>query len=140
MFTITKKITKMDSGNALKNFIGSVLGNNSANAQHTSSQQYFGQQHNDVDNKKYETTEATDIYPSKLKGPSPPVNMLNDDGVDINHILQTMNERKREKEGPSADLDVDPVLESTDDILKSIPIVQKKRGRGRPKKNASLHL
>jgi hypothetical protein len=141
MFTITKKITKMDSGNGLKNFIGSVLGNHSASAgQPGSQQQYYGQQSNDQERNKYDSTEATDIYPSKLKGPSPPVNMLNNDGVDINQILQTMNERKREKEGPSADLDVDPVLESTDDILKSIPIVQKKRGRGRPKKNASLHL
>lgn len=137
MFTITKKITKMDSGNALKNLIGSVLGNNSSGnpVQQQQQEAYFN---NAQRKENYETTEATDIYPSKLKGPSQTLNELNNDGVDINQILQTMNERKREKEGiPQG---VDPEVESTDDILKSIPIVAKKRGRGRPKKNASLHL
>lgn len=132
MFTITKKITKMDSGNALKNFIGSVLGNNSSPP--PQQQAYYEK------NKNNETTEATDIYPSKLKGPSQRLNEINNDGVDINAIIQTMNERKREKEGIPAGFDVEPEVESTDDILKSIPIVAKKRGRGRPKKNASLNL
>lgn len=136
MFTITKKITKMDSGNALKTLIGSVLGNNSSPPPQQQQQAYYGKDKNN------ETTEATDIYPSKLKGPSQTLNDINNDGVDINAIIQTMNERKREKEGIPAgfDVQVDPEVESTDDILKSIPIVTKKRGRGRPKKNASLNL
>jgi hypothetical protein len=73
-----------------------------------------------------ETTE--DARPSKMKDPE-----IFQDDVDLDNILKTMKERKREKERQE-------ITETSDDILKSIPMTQK-RGRGRPKKtNNSLRM
>jgi hypothetical protein len=74
-------------------------------------------------------TETTDDFlPSKMKVPE---NFQ--DEIDLDNILKTMKQRKREKERQE-------VTETSDDILKSIPMTQK-RGRGRPKKsNNSLRM
>ena len=39
---------------------------------------------------------SDDAMPSKMNGPN--TNYINGNGVDIDNILKTMNERKREKE------------------------------------------
>jgi hypothetical protein len=147
MFTISKKITKMDSSNAFASFIGNLVG--SKNNQQVPQQQYqqqvpqqyqqqvpqqyqqqYQQQQIVLENYKRDAiTETTDDgMPSKMKDPD----NIQDD-IDLNNILRTMRERKNEKERQE-------VTETTDDILKSIPMAQK-RGRGRPKKsNNSIRM
>jgi hypothetical protein len=110
MFTISKKITKLDSSNAFSNIIGSFVG---AQAKPNIPQPTHVQSHYS------ETTE--DLRPSRMKAPPA-------DDIDISNILKTMNERKREKEQV-------PRSETSDDVFKSIPNLQKK-GRGRPRKAA----
>jgi hypothetical protein len=115
MFTISKKITKLDSSNAFKNIIGSFVGQ----------QQKSNQQQREAT----ETTE--DLRPSKIRAPE-----SNADGIDINNILRTMDARKREK-----DRELEQIIEereTSDDIFKSIPLNSAKRGRGRPKKNGTI--
>jgi hypothetical protein len=149
MFTISKKITKMDSSNAFASFIGNLVGSKN-NQQVPQQQQYQQQQYQQqqvpqqyqqqyqqqypqqivLENYKRDAiTETTDDgLPSKMKDPD----NIQDD-IDLNNILKTMRERKNEKERQE-------VTETTDDILKSIPMTQK-RGRGRPKKsNNSLRM
>ena len=143
MFTISKKITKMDSSNAFASFIGNLVGskNNQQVPQQQYQQQYqqqvpqqyqqqYQQQQIVLENYKRDAiTETTDDgMPSKMKDPD----NIQDD-IDLNNILRTMRERKNEKERQE-------VTETTDDILKSIPMAQK-RGRGRPKKsNNSIRM
>lgn len=112
MFTISKKITKLDSSNAFKNIIGSFVG-----------QQQKGNR---------EVTETTeDLRPSKMRPPE-----SNADGIDINNILRTMDARKREKDRELEQIiEAGGKTETSDDIFKSIPLNSTKRGRGRPKKN-----
>jgi hypothetical protein len=106
MFTISKKITKLDSSNAFSNIIGSFVGAQSK-PQPPPPSHYS------------ETTE--DPRPSRMRAPPA-------EQIDISNILKTMNERKREKEQV-------PASETSDDVFKSIPTLQKK-GRGRPRKAA----
>lgn len=117
MFTITKKITKMESSNPFKNFIGSFVG---GNQQPMKPQQY---QETYQDNRQTIMSESTDDGPSKLRDP-------NADDVDLNNILKRMNERKQEKE---KELQKKLETESSDDLFKSIQLSQGKK-RGRPRK------
>jgi len=105
MFTISKKITKMDTSNMFTNLLGNVLGNQQAHP--------IPHQPQNV----YHHTETTEDGPSKLKEPM--------DNIDINNILKTMNERKLEKQGSDA---------VSEDVLKNINLNNGKKGRGRPKK------
>ena len=77
---------------------------------------------------KSETTE--DLGPSKMNNPNN--NYISPDGIDIDNILKTMNERKMEKEQEN-------VTETSDDILKSIPMNMQKK-RGRPKKGNVVRM
>jgi len=153
MFTITKKITKMDSSNAFKNFIGSFLGSNSQQQQQQQQQQeqmiqeqimqqqmmqqqmmqqQMMQQQMMQQQQNGETDTTTDdVFPSKLQGPLP------EDGVDINNILKTMNERKKEKDKELEQLLESGKTEASEDIFRNIN-VNPKRGRGRPKKNVNV--
>ena len=135
MFTVSKKISKMDSSNAFKNIIGSFVGGKEAaqppQPQYSVPNEQYIPSPQDLSNRKYrapvsETTE--DFVPSKLKGPSNPLSGVNTEGVDINNILQTMNERKREKMAETARTD------TSDEVFKNIPMNTQKRGRGRPRK------
>jgi hypothetical protein len=117
MFTISKKITKLDSSNAFSNMIGSLV-SKAPPPQQSAPQQYYG---GDDDS---ETTE--DFTPSKMR--EPPAGGLNTaDKLDISQILKTMNERKIERAQD----------EDSDDVFKSIPIQNKTKRRGRPKKAGS---
>jgi hypothetical protein len=111
MFTISKKITKMDSSNMFKNMFGGLMNGN-------------GNDHgNEVPPQNVAMTETTeDVMPSKLSGPQ---------SVDINNILKTMQERKNEKvKGTENE-------ESNSEVLfKTIAMKNKKRGR--PKKTQVL--
>ena len=142
MFTISKKITKMDSSNPFASIIGNLVGNKSQQPQQQYQQQYQQQQYQQqyqqqqyqqqqyqqpyipnpadlADRKRDMITETTDDFlPSKMKDPE---NFQ--DEIDLDNILKTMKQRKREKERQE-------VTETSDDILKSIPMTQK-RGRGR---------
>ena len=142
MFTISKKITKMDSSNPFASLIGNLVGNKSQPQQYQQQPQQYQQQYPQqyqqpyipnpadlADRRRDLVTETTDdILPSKIKDPE---NFQ--DEIDLDNILKTMKERKREKERRE-------ITETSDDILKSIPMAQK-RGRGRPKKtNNSLRM
>jgi hypothetical protein len=118
MFTISKKITKLDNSNAFKNIIGSFMGQQQ-------------QQKVNVQQQREMTETTEDFRPSKLRPPE-----SNADGIDINNILRTMDARKREK-----DRELEQIIESeaSDDIFKSIPLNSAKRGRGRPKKNGGIN-
>lgn len=140
MFTISKKLTKMDSNNALGSLLGGLMGK-SNNQQQYNQQQYnqqqyyqqqqYNQQHNYIPDPselrgQREYTETTDDgLPSKMSGPSKNIQ----DNIDLDNILRTMQERKREKQNE--------ITETSDDVLKNIDINNKKRGRGRPKKAVS---
>lgn len=113
MFTISKKITKLDSSNAFSNMIGSLV-SKAPPPQQSVPQQYYG----DDDS---ETSE--DFTPSKMREPhSGGLNTT--DKLDISQILKTMNERKIERAQD----------EDSDDVFKSIPMQNKAKRRGRPKK------
>lgn len=151
MFTISKKITKMDPENTIKSLLGNFMGQQAQQQpqqyfqppqQHPQQhpQQYYQQPQqqfnipsaNDIRNNNYEVSETTeDIRPSKLKGPA---NIQNGDGIDINNILKTMNDRKKEKDKEMEKLIDSLKTDTSDDVFKSISLNNRKRGRGRPKK------
>jgi hypothetical protein len=140
MFTITKKITKSDSNNALKNFIGGLMGGNKQQQPQEVPQQYQQQyqqqpkyQYNipnpsDLRNVR-ENTETSDGGPSRLSGPNS--NYISSDGIDIENILKTMNDRKKEKLERT---------ETSDDVMRNIPIGTKRNKRGRPPKKANQNV
>lgn len=123
MFTISKKITKMDSGNPFKSFIGGFM-NNQQQPKTT-----YVPSANDLRNDNTSET-SDDNMPSRMNGPNS--QYINGNDIDINNILKTMNERKLEKQHQS---------EVSDDIFKNIAINKTKR-KGRPKKvnNNSVRL
>jgi hypothetical protein len=150
MFTISKKITKMDPASMLKNLMGSV--GQSQQQQYNQQQyqqvnlpppqQHFQHQqtyiptpqqlnHSHATYRSERTDTIDDMGQSKMRAP----NMGMDDNVDINNILKTMNDRKREK-----DKDLEKLLDTdSSDVFKSIPLNMNKKGgkaRGRPKKNS----
>jgi hypothetical protein len=112
MFTITKKITKMESSNPFKNFMGAFAGGQ------MQQQQYREPTHIS------ETSD--DGEPSKLKDPSG-----NNNDIDLDNILRKMKEKKQEKENQ---LQKKLETESSDDLFRSIQLSQGKK-RGRPKKS-----
>jgi hypothetical protein len=123
MFTITKKITKMDSSNPFKNFIGNFVGGQVP--------QQMPQQHYQETYVTERQSESTDEGgPSKMQDPN-----LNGGDINLNDILKKMNEKKQEKE---RELQKKLETESSDDLFKSIQLSQGKK-RGRPRKaNPSL--
>uniref|UniRef100_A0A6C0E0G5 Uncharacterized protein n=1 Tax=viral metagenome TaxID=1070528 RepID=A0A6C0E0G5_9ZZZZ len=135
MFTITKKITKMESSNSFMNMIGSMMGK--GQQQPPPPQQHVYQQpvyqkpafETSYGGEAQTGTETSeDHMPSKLQGPNKIVN--ENDRLDLENILKTMNERKNS--APQAETDN---MSATEELLRSIPIA-KKKGRGRPRKNA----
>ncbi len=168
MFTISKKISKLDTSSMMTSLLGGLMNNKSQQQQQQQNfyqqqqqqQQNFYQQQqqqqqpnvyqqniqpnffqqasneNDIRlpnpsqlrRNKSETTE--DFTPSKMNSPNN--NYISPDGIDIDNILKTMNERKMEKEQEMA-------TETSDDILKSIPMNMQKK-RGRPKKNNVVRM
>ena len=160
MFTISKKITKLDSNNALKSLIGGLMGNNQPQQQYQQQpqqqyqqqpQQQYQQQYQQQPQQQYQQQyqqqpqqQYQQMYipnPSELRNSKNvsettddrfPSKMNAPDDIDINNILKTMNERQKEK-------DIRENTETTEDILKNITINSKKaRGRGRPKKNNGI--
>lgn len=146
MFTVSKRIAKLDSNNALKSLLGNFMTNQQKPVQqqpvyHQSkptsnnfpgvpmtqmnmpgvsmAPQYYSGQQDDV---------SSEDGPSKLSGPS---NLNMNDEIQLQNIIKTMNERKQQ-EHILQNLSEN---ENTEDILRNIPINNNKRGRGRPKKN-----
>ena len=163
MFTISKKITKMDTGDTFTSLLGGLMGNKGSQVQQSQSPQQQPpltqfqqpQQPNFYNHRQFsipnssavkvpnvydlrasrngidDSDTSDDVMPSKMNGPN--TNYINGNGLDIDNILKTMNERKREKE----------IQEATEasDIVKAVPINKRGRGRGRPKKtNVSLNF
>jgi hypothetical protein len=121
MFTISKKITKMDSGSPFKSFIGGLMSN-----QQQPKTTYVPSA-NDLRNDNISET-SDDNMPSRINGPNS--QYINGNEIDINNILKTMNDRKLEKQQQ----------QSEDDIFKNIPINKTKR-KGRPRKtNNSIRM
>jgi hypothetical protein len=112
MFTITKKITRMESSNPFKNFMGAFTGG-----------QMPQQQYREPTNI---TETSDDGEPSKLKDP-----LGNNNDIDLDNILRKMKEKKQEKEN---ELQKKLETESSDDLFRSIQLSQGKK-RGRPKKS-----
>lgn len=138
MFTITKKISKLDSSNTFTNIIGSFMGQQKYPPKYQPETDFSIPNPNDLKgmaqqyaaNNRVEITETTeDAMPSKMQGPN---NMnfgnLQADNTEINNILKQMNARKLEKSREDKS-----VVESSEDVFKSIPLNTPKR-RGRPKK------
>ena len=121
MFTISKKITKMDGGNPFKSFIGGLM-NNQQQPKTT-----YVPSANDLRNDNISET-SDDNMPSRMNGPNS--KYINGDEIDINNILKTMNDRKLEKQQQ----------QSESDIFKNISINKAKR-KGRPRKtNNSIRM
>lgn len=150
MFTVTKKITKMDSSSMFTNILGSFMGQpQQANQQNNQMMQQMMSQMqqqsqapikqdfqipnandlrngndlrnaNDLRNTN-KVSESEDMGQSKLKGPTQP------NANDIEDILKQMNNNKNEKELK----DKKDIVSS--DLFKSIPVTPKKRGK-QPKK------
>ena len=155
MFTISKKITKLDSNNALKSLIGGLMGNNQSQQQpqqqqyQQQPQQYLQQYQQQYQQQQQQQQQPQQQYQQQMYIPNPselrnsknvsettddrfPSKMNAPDDIDINNILKTMNERQKEK-------DIRENTETTEDILKNITINQKKtRGRGRPPKKINI--
>jgi hypothetical protein len=119
MFTISKKITKMDSGSPFKSFIGGLMNNQQPKTTYVPNA-------NDLRNDNVSET-SDDNMPSRINGPNS--QYINGNEIDINNILKTMNDRKLEKQ-----------QQSEDDIFKNIPMNKTKR-KGRPRKtNNSIRM
>lgn len=161
MFTVTKKLTKMDSENMFKNFLGNMMQGQSQQQQQPQyqqqqyqqqqyqqqqyqqqqyqhqQQQYFKNQGNpmphNADNIVRMDNDSTeeDFTPSKVKAPDV-------DTIDIDNILKTMSQRKKENERVQEEELFDN--SDTTDILKNIPFSAKKKGRGRPPKKVNAKL
>jgi len=155
MFTISKKLSKLDANSAITSLLGGLMNKSpqsNNNQQQYQQQQYQQQQYqqqqyqqqqyqqqqyqqqanipvpSELRRNRTETTE--DFTPSKMNNPNN--NYISPDGIDIDNILKTMNERKKEQEKRE-------ITETSDDILKSIPMNMQKK-RGRPKKGNTLRL
>lgn len=145
MFTVSKRIAKLDSNNALKSLLGNFMSNQQKPVQQqmpmyqqSSSKPVPGVPMTQMNmpgvsmSPQYYTQDddvSSDDGPSKLNGPS---NLNMNDEIQLQNILKTMNERKQQ-EHVLQNLSEN---ENTEDILRNIPINNSsKRGRGRPKKN-----
>lgn len=136
MFTVSKKIAKLDSSNMLKSLLGSAMSQSNNKPQQQQQryspprnqppQQYYQQPQEQYS--EYDTSE--DELPSKLKGPM----VNNDDEINIQNILKTMNERKNNQMQQN-----NSENENTEDMIRNIPINTQKRGRGRPKKSMTVN-
>lgn len=133
MFTVSKKIAKMDSTNMIKSLLGSVVSQQQSKPQMSQQQappqQYYQPPPQQMNYSETDTEE--DDLPSKFQ--RQPVD--NEEQINIQNILRTMNERKKEQ------LVADNYSENdnTEDIIRNIPITNQKRGRGRPKKSISVN-
>ena len=183
MFTISKKISKLDTNSAITSLLGGLM--NKAPTQQTNNQQqqqqqqqyqqqqYQQQMYNQQQQQLYQQRQQTNIQqrqqtniqpniqanffqrasesiipnasdlrnqtetsedalPSKMNAPN--TNYISPDGIDIDNILKTMNERKKEKE-----ISKKEITETSDDIFKNIPINMQKK-RGRPKKGNVMKM
>ena len=158
MFTISKKISKLDTSSMMTSLLGGLMNKLPQQQQQQQQQNFYQQQQqhqqqqqqqqnfyqpnfyqqanenvmlpnpSQLRRNKSETTE--DLGPSKMNNPNN--NYISPDGIDIDNILKTMNERKMEKEQEN-------VTETSDDILKSIPMNMQKK-RGRPKKGNVVRM
>lgn len=133
MFTVSKKIAKMDSTNMIKSLLGSVVSQQQSKPQMSQQQappqQYYQPPPQQMNYSETDTEE--DDLPSKFQ--RQPVD--NEEQINIQNILRTMNERKKEQlvaENYSEN-------DNTEDIIRNIPITNQKRGRGRPKKSISVN-
>ena len=148
MFTVTKKLTKLDSNNTLASLFGNLMGGQQQqqqqpqqfNQQQKFQQQKFQQQQFNQQQQfpqpqfqqpqfqqPQQFQQQFDIpHASKLRklqtesSDDEPSKLNGQDNIDLDNILKTMNQRKLEKE-------------SENDNVKDIPI-QKKKSRGRPRK------
>lgn len=156
MFTITKKITKMDTNdNMLGNILGSFMGQSKQQApppqqqrqysppqQQEQQQQYqqplpFGMNVSvptpfNLQNQNYKAdnySDSSDAKPSRIKGPTGSFD--SPDSMNLQNIIKTMNEKKKQNAEVTEQI-FDP-SEITEAIqVKNVSL--KPKGRGRPKK------
>jgi hypothetical protein len=128
MFTVSKKIAKMDSTNMLKSLLGNVVSQQQSKPQQQPQQHYQPPQQNYSED---ETDTEDDVQPSKFQRPV----IDNEDQINIQNILKTMNERNKQQLGDNKNSE----NENTEDVFRNIPITSQKRGRGRPKKSISVN-
>jgi hypothetical protein len=77
-------------------------------------------------------TEDSDNIPSKIRGPS----FESPDSVNIEQIIETMREKNKKKEEVKIRPNIEQILngtESSDDIVRNIPVPKARKGR--PRKN-----
>lgn len=147
MFTVTKRLTNMESSSGLGNLIGSLMGNGKKQSQKQSEvpQTNYPQtnypQTNYRDNadsivEMSTQTSSEDFTPAKLRGPQSRLSNIagENDSVDIRSILEKMNTNKNLNQN---NINNEYKDEISDDILKEVDMNTSKRKRGRPRKNKS---
>ena len=137
-FTISKKITKMDSQNGIMGFLGKFMPSAGAQPETITAPTAIPQftKPQSPQNINYQTETTEDITPSKLNNPQ-----KIQDTITLNNILNTMNKRQQEKEKQIIkEKNIENIISNThddisDEILKSIPSISSKRkGRGAGRK------
>jgi len=164
MFTISKKITKLDSNNALKSLIGGLMGNNQSQQQpqqqqyqqqpqqqqyQQQPQQYLQQYQQQYQQQQQQQQQPQQQYQQQMYIPNP------SELRNSKNVSETTDDRFPSKMNAPDDIDINNILktmnerqkekdirentETTEDILKNITINQKKtRGRGRPPKKINI--
>jgi hypothetical protein len=127
MFSVSKRIAKLDTSSAFTNILGTVLGGGGANQMQQQPVFNPPPQFQQAPQQTYNaplTETSDDPMPSKLREPAP----MPADTMDIENILKTMNARK-ESQAREQQAETD-----SEELFRSIPLNTQKRGRGRPKK------
>jgi hypothetical protein len=122
MFTVTKKLTNMDSNNALNSFIKNITQSQQPQQQPPQPLQQPSRVYNEKVFKPKTESTVDDPLPPKLRGPTLHFDN-NENDETIENIMRTMNARKMEQN------------ESTDEVFKNIELNSQKKGRGRPRKS-----
>ena len=165
MFTISKKITKLDSNNALKSLIGGLMGNNQSQQQPQQQpqqqQQYQQQYQQQQPQQQYQQQQQPQQYLQQYQQQYQQQNQQQmyipnpSELRNSKNVSETTDDRFPSKMNAPDDIDINNILktmnerqkekdirentETTEDILKNITINQKKtRGRGRPPKKINI--
>lgn len=144
MFTVTKRLTNMESSSGLGNLIGSLMGNGKQQSQKQAEvpQTNYPQTNyrNNIDESVDLTSQSSseDFTPAKLRGPQTGMGNIGgeNDSVDIRSILEKMNSHQK----VNNNFESEYKDENSEDILKEVDMNTSKRKRGRPRKNKPKNM
>jgi hypothetical protein len=144
MFTVTKRLTNMESSSGLGNLIGSLMGKGKQQTQKQPEvpQTSYPQTNyrDNADELVDLTTQSSseDFTPAKLRGPQTGMGNFGgeNDSVDIRSILEKMNSHQKVNNNVESEYKG----ENSEDILKEVDMNTSKRKRGRPRKNKPKNM